>query len=84
MSEIQRNTDRTGESNPMVGKTLSEKTKALMSEAKSSENNTRGMLGKYKKVFVYSFDSVSKEITLYKSFDNTTEATKHSDCTGGP
>jgi len=33
-----------------------------------------------KKVFVYSFDFLSKETTLYKSFENYTEASKYFYC----
>jgi group I intron endonuclease len=83
-----------GENNPrgMLGKFHLEETKALMSEALSGENNP--MFGKthstetkvkmseakIKKVFVYSKDSVSNELILFKSFNSCDEATKFFDC----
>ncbi|KFH98280.1 GIY-YIG endonuclease (mitochondrion) [Podila verticillata NRRL 6337] len=42
---------------------------------KTGENSPRGML-----VFIYSFNTLSNETTLYKSFDNYTEAAKYLEC----
>jgi len=39
------------------------------------------MFGKYKKVFVYTLDSDSLNLILYKSFNNSLEAAKFFNCT---
>jgi len=57
-----------GVNHPNFGRNRSEETKLKMSLAKS------------KKVFVYSFDSLSNETTLHKCFNSYTEATKYFDC----
>jgi group I intron endonuclease len=67
-----------GENNPMYGKTHTPEAKVLISNAKSGENHPN--FGKYKKVFIYSFDSKSKGLILYKSFDNSLETIKYFGC----
>jgi len=84
----------TGENHPrgMEGRIHSAETKAKISKALTGKNNpnfgkslsteTREKISitLTKKVFVYSFDPISNEMTLYKSFDNSTEATKFFNC----
>jgi len=67
-----------GQNNHMFGKSLSSETLALMSEAKSGDNNP--MFGKYKKVFLYTLDSDSKGLILYKSFNSRVDAIEFFDC----
>jgi group I intron endonuclease len=79
---------KVGENHPMFGKTHSAETLAKMSEAKYGEKNpfygrthSAETLAKLnKKVFVYTFDSVSKEKLLFKSFNNISEAAVHFKC----
>jgi len=59
---------RTGENSPLYGIVRTEEHKTLISLANS------------KKVYVYTSDSLSNETTLFKSFDNYTEAAKYFDC----
>lgn len=54
-----------GENHPNFGKSLSEGTKDKISKALS------------KKVYLYSFDPVSNEITLFKCFDSYTDTSKY-------
>ncbi len=78
----------------MTGRTLSAETKARMSKAKIADNHPKGMLGKThtaetrskislafnKKVWVYSFDSISNERILFKYFNSCTEAALFFNC----
>ena len=68
-----------GESNPMFGKLHSAESKAKMKKPRTEE--TRAKMSK--KVFVYSKNLISNEVSLYKSFDNYTEAVKHFNCSKG-
>jgi group I intron endonuclease len=63
----------------MLGRTHSSETILKMIKARTAEKNPN--FGKYKKVFVYSFDSVSNEKTLYKSFDKSLEVALYFNCT---
>jgi len=84
-----------GENNHFFGKAHSAENLAKMSAAKKGENNpmfgktfthsaeTRALIAAkiYKKVYVYSIDSISNERILYKSFDSCIDAAKYFDCT---
>jgi len=63
----------------MLGRTLSSDTISKMIKARSGENNAN--FGKYKKVYVYSLDSVSNEKTLYKFFNSSLETALFFNCT---
>lgn len=65
---------KTGESNPFFGKTHTPGTLAKMSEANKGNKNSS------KKVFVYSIDPETKEMTLHKSFDSCIVAAKYLNC----
>lgn len=67
---------KTSDKNPrgMLGKTLSEKTKAKMSIAKSNNNPMS------KKVFVYSFNLETKVTILVRFFNTGAEAAKYFNC----
>jgi hypothetical protein len=60
---------KTGENHPNFGKSLSEETKTKISKTL------------IKKVFVYSFDPISNEIILHKSFDSYSDTSKYFNCT---
>ena len=67
-----------GTSNPMYGRTGDNC--PFYGQTHSAESKVKISLTKSKKVFIYSFDSVSNEITLYESFNNYTEATLYFSC----
>lgn len=66
---------RTGEKCHNYGRTHSAETKVLMSIVKLGENNPKS-----KKVFVYSFDSGTKETILFKSFNTCLDTAKYFNC----
>jgi group I intron endonuclease len=74
MSEAQKSIDRKGENNPMFGKTG--ESNPFYGRTHSAETLAK----MNKKVFIYTFDSVSKEKKLFKSFNNITEAAEHYKC----
>jgi len=86
---------RTGENHPNYGKTHTSETKAKISEAMSGKNHpmfgrtgqNSPMFGRTgenhpasKKIFVYSFDSDTKETILYKSFLSCSEVALYFNC----
>jgi group I intron endonuclease len=76
---------KTGESHPRFGTTHSAESIAKISAAKKGKSPSAETIAKFslansKKVFIYSFDPVSNEKTLYKSFDSYTEVRKYFDC----
>lgn len=73
-------------SKTLTGKTHSTKTKALIGKVHkgkiiSAETKALMSLAKNKKIFVYTFDSVSNERILYKFFNSCTDAAKYFNCT---
>lgn len=74
MSITQKSIDRTGINNPMFGKTG--ESNPFYGRTHSIETLTKMS----KKVFVYTFNPVSNEKTLFKSFNNITEAAEYFDC----
>jgi group I intron endonuclease len=95
MSEAQKSIDRSGENNPMFGKTgenhpmfgktgenhpmfgkcHSAESKQKMSEALFGNKNASKM------VYVYSFNSETKEAILFKCFNSCSDAALYFDCT---
>jgi group I intron endonuclease len=68
---------KTEEHKKNMSKPKTEITRKNMSKAKLGENNPMS-----KNIFVYSFNSETKEAILYKSFNTCIEATKYFDCSG--
>jgi group I intron endonuclease len=58
--------------NPTAGSRLGSK--------HSAETRAKMSLAKNKRVFIYSFDSLSNKKTLHKSFDNCSEVSLHFKC----
>jgi group I intron endonuclease len=73
-------------SNAMIGKIHSAETKALIGKVHkgkcvSAETKALMSLAKNKIVFVYTLDSDSKDLILYKFFNSCIDAAKFFDCT---
>jgi group I intron endonuclease len=83
---------KTGKNHPFFGKTHTVESKAKISLANFGKTHSIGSIAKIrialrgeknpmsKSVFVYSFDSETKDIILYKSFNTCIEAAKYFDC----
>lgn len=74
-----------GNFNPRFGKSHTQETKDLISKGlkgvlKSKEHKAKISLAKNKKVFVYSFDSISNEIMFHVSFNSYKEAANYFIC----
>jgi group I intron endonuclease len=71
------NIDRTGKNNPMFGKTG--ENHPMFGRTHSIETLAKMSLAKNKRVYIYTKDSVSNELILFKSFENYSEVIKYFD-----